>query len=389
MIFIFDNKIFPKDDFTSEPHTIHTDVLEKTGHLSDDELYQLAKNVDDDALPGESDYSQILLTEAIRLNPKNVNALLEAARMTEMQPFDAVTKAQKKFGFIYQAFLIEPNNPKVRYKFASVLLELDQKYFFQKIYSQTLNEFPDHVETQLQKIQILSKTNPKLALELSDEALKNGADINDFLEYFLIALEKSDAKKNFSKNLLEYAEKYQSRALWYNLGLQYIIEKQYDKASDAFQKSIEFGNKIAGRLQLGILQYRYQNKINDGIVTLQTLLGTLKDNLFISKNFVYLVHIHLTCALMLSRNTEATAKELNFVAKYAYQNHLYFINMANEFIKNGRDDILKQPMEIAIQNDPLFAEPYYILSNILKKQKKDSLSHEVYQKFLVIDSQKK
>lgn len=385
----FDSNVFSKDTrFIGKP-TLHETVLKQIANLSDHEIYTLAKKINNDAIPGKLNYAQMLLTEAIRKNPKNVDAFLEMARTVNMQPLDPLTKMQKKFGFLYQAFLIAPDNPKVRYKFASLLLELDQKELFQKIYLQTMQTFPNHKDTLIEKVQILSKTDPKNALEIANIAIENGANIEDFLEDFLFALENSDKSENFSQNLLVYAKRYQNRWLWYQVGLEFTKNKEYQKAEDAFEKSIALGNNIIGRLQLGILQYRNLRKIQKGITNLESVIYEIKDDPFISNNLIYLAHIQLTCAYMMSKNKQATKKELNFVAKYAFQNHSYFIDLMNEMLKNGEDQLLPESISIAVQNDPLFAESYHVLANVLKKQKKDELAQTAYQKFLVINSQKK
>lgn len=385
----FYSNVFSKDArFIGKP-TLHETVLKQISNLSDQEIYTLAKKTNNDAIPGKLNYAQMLLTEAIRKNPQNVDAFLEMARTIDMQQLDQLTKMQKKFGFLYQAFLIAPENPKVRYKFASLLLELDQKELFQKIYLQTMQAFPTHPDTMIEKVQILAKTNPKNALEMATVVIDNGGNIEDFLEDFLFALENSDKSENFTQNLLFYAKRYENRWLWNQLGLEYTKSKQYQKAEEAFEKSIALGNDIIGRLQLGILQYRNLNKVQKGITNLEAVIYQIKDDPFISNNLIYLAHIQLTCAYMISKNKQATKKELNFVAKYAFQNHSYFIDLMNEMSKNGEDKLLPESIALAVQNDPLFAESYHVLANVLKKQKKDELAQTAYQKFLVINSQKK
>lgn len=387
--FYSSDNIFSKENTFQGKPALHNSILKEIANLSDQEIYELAKKTNNDAIPGKINYSQILLTEAIRKNPKNVHAFLEMARIIDMQISDPLIKMQKKFGLLYQAFLIDPDNPKVRYKFASILLELGQKELFQKIYIQTMQTFPNHPDTLIEKIQIFSKTNPDKAIALSATAINNGANIEDFLEDFLFAIQNSTNSEHFAEKLLIYAKQYQNRWLWYQLGLEYVKNKQYSRAEDAFTKSIVLGNEIIGKLQLGILQYRSLNKINNGIHTLETVIDSVKNDPFISTKFIYLAHVQLTCALMLSKNKQATQKELNFVAKYAFQNRPYFMDLMNEFIRNGEENLLPDSLTIAIQNDPLFAESYSVLSSVLKKQKKDALSQAAYQKFLVINSQKK
>ena len=52
--------------------TPEIDFLKNIHHFSDEELQQKANRILSDDVPGEEDYAQIILIEAIRKNPKNI-----------------------------------------------------------------------------------------------------------------------------------------------------------------------------------------------------------------------------------------------------------------------------------------------------------------------------
>jgi len=367
--------------------TAHKTTLKKISQYSDGELVEMAKLINEDSIPGELSYSEILLTEAIRKNPKNVDALFELSKVAEKEEGNEKKKLQKSFEFIYQAFLVDQYSPKIRYKLASLFLELKQKELFQGLYQNTLIQYPDHIETKIEKIKLFAQTKPQLAIKISEDVLQSGGNIHDFLPYFILSLHQYDSEEKFSNNLKYYAERYPDRWLWYHLGIEYMAEKKYDKARDAFKNSIKLGNTIVARLQLAAAQYQNQSDIEGAMTNLELVIVELKKRPYIANSIVYFTHTQLACALMFSTQKNKLKHELNFLAEYSYNNQKYFISTMNEFLKHNKENAIESTLRQAIKKDPLFTYPYLALSKVLRKQKKYKQATIMHKKLILIQNQ--
>ncbi len=368
--------------------TNNTDILSKISYISDNELVNIAKRINEDSLPGESTLAEIVLTEALRKNPKNTEALFEYSKLTEKQKLHPTEKVKKSFGFIYQAFLIDPNDPKIRYKLANLFFELEKPDLFQGLYENTLTQYPNHIETKIEKMKVLAQSDPKVVVKLSKEVLDSGGRIEDFLPQFLYALKASDEKKKFAHNLHAFAKKYSDRWLWYHLGLEYTANKQYSRAEHAFEKSITLGNDIIGGLQVAQIQYRNQNKAKLALGNLNKVLKKIDSNTYLDSSVKYFVHTQIACAMLYSKHTNKNKlkKELQYLGEHAYQNSKYFQMTINEFLQKGYENTVLNSLNLAIKQDPLFLYPYQVLEKIYTNQKKYTLAKSIHKKISILQS---
>lgn len=371
---------------------ISKQIKESTSTIgSSRRLYQEAKAIIVNALPGEQNRAEKILIESIRQNPRNVDAYLELSKLiqTEVaQGFRHPFELQKSVELINDAFELDQNRPKTCFAKADLLYYSGQSKAAEEMYVDTLSKYPNHLDSYIEKARIFAERNPQESLKNIELALQNGATTDDISQYAATAIVRTTKPEDTGNALKEFAKKHPDRWIWHKAALAYANLKNYNEAEKAFEKAISLGNDIESRLQLSVMLYSYQNKNALAIENLDKLLVTLSKRKYISYSALSLVYAHISMAYFKSNNKENAAIAATYSAETSYDTKQFYTSLVSEYKKLNALYILESSLKYLIKEEPYYLLSYSIYGEIYRNNKKYEDSIEMYSKALALDDSK-
>lgn len=153
---------------------------------SSQKLYNEARIIIVNSLPGEQIKAEKLLIESIRQNPKNVDSYIELAKLIQTQVAlgnKYPQELQKSIILITQAYDLAPDRPRVCFARADLLYYTGQIKSAEELYLDTLARFPNHKDSLIEKARIFAERNPIEALRSIELALKKWCFYGRYLTF--------------------------------------------------------------------------------------------------------------------------------------------------------------------------------------------------------------
>lgn len=368
---------------------------EKKQIKSDKELskkiYREAKVILINALPGEQIKAEKLLVESIRLDPYNADSYLELARLIQTQVSQGIRhpyELKKSLDLVNEAYEIAPTRPKVLFARADILYYSGEAKTAEQLYIDTLNQYPDHLDSYIEKARIFATKNPSEAIRNAKLALEKGSSTDDISQSIAIAFSKLYAPDVSAKMLKDFSEKYPDRWLWHKTALTYLNNRNYEMATFAFEKAISLGNDVESRLQLAVMQYSIQSKYKQSFDNLNKLILTLQKRPYINKTAYSLIYAHISMAHFKNKNYSDAAIAATYSAETAKENKQFYVSLITEYKKQNALYILENSLNYLIKEQPEYLVPYSIFGELFRTQKKYTESIEMYNKAIALDNTK-
>nr|BFD31892.1 hypothetical protein GTC16762_15100 [Pigmentibacter ruber] len=354
-------------------------------------LFKEAKAILINALPGEQNKAEKLLIECIRLNPNDIDAYIELSKLIQIQVSQGLRhpyELQKSVELVTEAYELAPNRPKVLFAKADILYYSGQAKAAEQLYLETLNQYPNHLDSYIEKARLFAEKKPTEAIENAKFALQNGASTDDISQSVAIAFTKLYQPEISASMLKEFSENYPDRWLWHKTALSYLMLKNFEMASYAFEKAIALGNDIESRLQLAVMQYSLQNKYKMSLDNLNKLLATLSKHTYINKTAFSLVYAHMSMAHFKNKNHSDAATAAVYSAETAYENKQFFVSLVTEYKKQNALYIVENALKYLIKEQPNFSLSYTIFGEIFRNQKRYDDSIDMFSKAIALDQSK-
>ncbi|MES2615675.1 MAG: hypothetical protein V4591_09690 [Bdellovibrionota bacterium] len=331
-----------------------------------------AQKIISNLLPGEEDRAEKILINCIRINPNNLDSILELAGFIERQVSTGdknIHEIHKSLALVSQAYTLAPRNPKVRYAMAHLLATVGQYEESQMLYEKTMEEFPLNKETLVEKAKFLTEKNSDEAVKTIAEAIRLGTSVDSVADILLSCIRLKNDEASYSASLEATAEQFHSKLLYHKLGLAYLDEKKYLQSAAAFKRSIELGDSINSKLQLAIIQYEYLKDFKNSFLNFESLLAEIKQKETISNAAQSLVYSHYSLALYLNNRINEASRAAVQVALNSYEKNDYLKSLMYEYKSRGAITVLQPALELAISNDPTFDLAHAYLAEIYKQTK--------------------
>lgn len=354
-------------------------------------IFREAKIILINALPGEQIKAEKLLIECIRLNPQNVDAYLELSKLIQLQVSQGTRhpyELQKSVELVTEAYELAPKRPKVLFAKADILYYSGQAKAAEQLYIETLNQYPDHLDSYIEKARIYAEKKPNESIENAKLALQKGATTDDISQSVSIAFTKLYTPELAARMLNEFSEKYPDRWLWHKTALSYLTLKNYELATLAFEKAIMLGNDVESRLQLAVMQYSLQHKYKHSIDNLNKLLITLNKRTYINRTAYSLVYAHISMAHFKNKNYADAATAAIYSSETAKENKQFFVSLISEYKKQNALFILENALKQLIKEQPEYLLAYSVFGELYRNQKKYEDSIEMYNKAIALDANK-
>lgn len=354
-------------------------------------LYNEAKAIIVNALPGEQILAEKTLIESIRENPNNIDAYIELAKLIQIEVasgYKPPYEIQKSIDLVSEAYELDPTRPKSCFAKADIFYYSGQYKIAEEIYIDTLTKYPNHVDSYIEKARIFAEKNPQESLKNVELALSNGASTDDISQFASIAITKMSKPEETGNALKNFALKHPDRWIWHRAALAFTNIKNYPEATKAFKKSIELGNDIESRLQFAVMQYSILNKYDLAIANLEKLLITLSNKKYISPSAYSLVYAHISLANFKNKNKESASLAALNSAKSSYDNKQFYNSLALEYKKINALYILEESLKYLIKEEPDYLLAYTIYGELLRNYKKYNDSIEMYTNAIILDNSK-
>jgi tetratricopeptide (TPR) repeat protein len=359
-------------------------------YLSSTQLYQKAKSIIINALPGEYRQAEKLLIESIRQDPKNMDSYIELAKLIQTQVTlgnKGILELQKSILLIRQAYELAPERPRARFAYAEILYYSGLNEKAQELYAETLSKYPEHPETFIEKSKIFSEKKPQESIENAKKALQKGVRTDEISPYVIIAITKL-SKENLAENLEHFAVKYPDRWLWHKAGLAYKEAGHLTQAKYAFEQALELGNQVESRLQLAVMQYTEKNESHQAIDHFKKLLHILSQKEFVNVSALSLVYAHLSLAFYKIGSKQEASIAATYSAQTSQGNKDFYSSLISEYKQLNALFIAENSLKYLLKEDPAYVLPYITYGEIYRTRKKYEISIEMYTKALSLEPQK-
>lgn len=368
----------------------NSNAEQNTPALNNDSRCHLneAKKIISDALPGENTRAEKLLIHCIRVNPKNLEAILTLAQLTEklvVSGEKSLFEIRKSLALLSQALALEPNNPKVRYAMAHLFATIGQFDESQNLYEKTMQEFPNSKETLIEKAKLIVEKDPDEALRLITDSIKMGTNVEEVINIILSSVHYKSNLNSYSKSLAIVSEQFQNRWLYYKLGMVYIEEKQYEAAAKAFNKAIQLGDTIEAKLQLAILQYKHLRDYKNSILNFEAIRKELEQRPAVSSLSHALVYSHYSLALYASNKKDEAAQAAKQVIMKSFGNRDFVKSLVYEYKERHALSLLQPALELVTLTDPSFDLAYAFLGEIYKENSDYNKSLDALDKAIALN----
>ncbi len=329
-----------------------------------------------------------LLINCIRVQPKNVEAMILLAKLIEQQVSQEqrpIFDIQKSVSLVSQAFFLEPENPKSRIAMSHALLIMGQYEESQNLLEETIVKYPNAKESLLEKARIISSKDPDKALSLLHDAVNLGLNTDEIIDILVTCARYKSNLDNYSKIFHKIAEDFPNKWMYFKLAAIYADEGDLSKAIHYYEKSREMGNFLESTLQLAIIEYQKLNLPKNAILNLNLLLKNLENQGHYSNHSVAIVYSHLSLAHFYMKDYKSASKFATKMVEKNYSDKELFKSLVTEYKSRNSLYILKDALLNVTLNDPAYDLSYALLSEIYKKSKNYLTSLDYIEKALSVN----
>lgn len=320
------------------------------------ELYLAAEKLIGDALPGEDVAAERDLIQCLRLEPKHVDAMLLLAQLTleQVQRGERpIVDMQRSLTLVGQAFSLAPNRPKVRLRMAHLFALMGQMENARTLYFSTLEAFPEHKETYIERAKVFAAYDPQQSLQFVQKALKAGARVEELRSIIVDAYESQLPSHSLAELLEAFVQKHPDRWLWHKVGMAYLEKNNFAKSEAAFRQAIELGNVIESRLQLGVMEYVNEKKYSAAIKDFNLLLHAMDQRPALNSSSRALAFSHLSLAYFYNHDLKNAQKAALSSAHLSLNEKQYFRSLVLEYRKLKSLSVLRDALNYLVKADPV------------------------------------
>lgn len=217
---------------------------------------KLARKFVADGIPGLRSQAEALLFEAIRIDPKAIDAYAALVRLMLWEVATGIrspTELYNALELARQVRELDRKRPLGIYLTCETTFALGQPDLANELCESAQKMFPDHIDTAVFQARYLADKTPRKALRAAQKALEAGIHPDELSHAVATSFESFKGLKSQGESLRAFARVYPDRWLWHRAALAFLREMRWDDARDAFHTAIQHGNELESRLQLGIL----------------------------------------------------------------------------------------------------------------------------------------
>jgi tetratricopeptide (TPR) repeat protein len=362
----------------AKPRTSQKQRLSADEQRSRD-MVNTAKKLIVDSFPEDRGRAELLLVDAIRLAPRNIEAYADLSRFVLWQIANGLKEpAEIQRSALLAAHVrdLAPERPLGNYLVCEILLAMGQTAQAAALFESASKRFPEHLDTKVFESRYWSDSNPDKAIESAQDALERGHPMDDLSPAIALALTKATQRGGtVGERLSRFAAVYPDRWLWHRAGMALAEENSPDKARDAYLKAVSLGNEMESRLQLGVLEYAVLRRFESASAHLERVrevldrkaedLGTRVS----TADSKALVLSHLAIA-RLGANDETQAAATGREAVLAgMRNANILVPLTEEFLRRRKGELLRPGLEEIVKRDPLQEYVHVTLANLASERK--------------------
>lgn len=342
-------------------------------------LVTIAKKWIVDSFPEDRARAELLLVDAIRVAPRNVDAYADLSRFVLWQIANGLKEpAEIQRSALLAAHVrdLAPHRPLGHYLVCEILLAMGQTSQAAALFETTSKQFPQHLDTKVFEARYWSDSAPEKALEAAQDAIERGHPMDDLSPAIALALTKATGRGGtVGERLSRFASVYPDRWLWHRAGMAFAEESAHEKAREAYLRAVALGNEMESRLQLGVLEYSVLRRFDSASMHLERVRDLLKrkaQELGTHRSTIdskALVLSHLALAKLEAKDETQAAATGQEAVVTGMKNANILVPLTEEFLRRQKGELIRPGLEEVVKRDPLQEYVHVTLANLAAERK--------------------